>query len=149
MRLVLLVFCLVGCTVGQAPHIMDTGLSGVVIASGGVELNPLGFTGVVVAKVAAEGIANHYRQEGDYATCQAIAAGARLGSIIGVGATLGGLALGGIPGVVLGGLVTAGSLFEYTQQTAFADCYPRIPNVVLVDGSHEFINAFLSEEADE
>ena len=123
-RLILLVLFLSGCTLGQAPHVVDTTLTGAIISSGGVELNPLGFPMVVVAKVATEGIAYHYKQEGDYVACQVIASSARLGSAIGVGATLGGLALGGIPGIVFGGMVASGSLFNYTQQTATEDCYP-------------------------
>jgi len=147
-RLILLVLCLTGCTLGQAPHIVDTGLSGAMIAAGGVELNPLGFPGVVGAKVFSEVIAYHYKHEGDYATCQAIASGARLGSFTGVGATLGGLVFGGIPGVIFGGLVAASAMFDYTQQTATNDCYPQVPNVVLVDGSYEFITEFMAEKDD-
>lgn len=54
MRLVILVLFLSGCTLGQAPHVVDTTLTGAIISSGGVELNPLGFPMVVVAKVATE-----------------------------------------------------------------------------------------------
>lgn len=140
--------CLTGCTLGQVPHVADTGLSGAMIAAGGVELNPLGFPGVVVAKVAAEGIAYNYKQEGNYATCRMIASSARLGSFIGVGATLGGLALGGTPGIIIGGMIAVSALFDYTQQSATEDCYPPIPNVVLVDGSYEFITAFMAEKDD-
>lgn len=146
MRLIILVLFLSGCTLGQAPHVVDTTLTGAIIASGGIELNPLGFPGVVFAKAATEGIAYYYKQEGDYEACQVIASSARLGSSIGVGATLGGLVLGGIPGIVFGGLVAAGALFDYTQQTATKDCYPPVPNAVLVDGSYEFITAFMAEK---
>ncbi|MBK8184804.1 MAG: hypothetical protein IPK63_18755 [Candidatus Competibacteraceae bacterium] len=125
-RLILIVLFLTGCTIGQAPHVADTTLTGAIISSGGVELNPLGFPMVVVAKVATEGIAAYYKKEGDYVACQVIASSARLGSSIGVGATLGGLVLGGIPGIVFGGMVAAGSLFNYTQQTATEDCYPQV-----------------------
>lgn len=128
-RLIILVLSLTGCTLGQAPHVVDTTLTGAIIASGGSELNPVGFPGVVVAKAATELIAYHYKQEGDYVACQVIASSARLGSVIGVGATLGGLALGGIPGIVFGGMFAAGSLFNYTQQTATEDCYPPVPNI--------------------
>ena len=77
----------------MTPHVVDTGVSAAVLQAvpGAVELNPLGFPGVVVSKFAMEGIALGYRDAGDVETCQAVAGGARWGGWIGTGATLGGL----------------------------------------------------------
>ena len=71
----------------MTPHVVDTGVSMAVLQSvpGAVELHPLGFPGVVVAKFAMEGIALGYRDAGDVETCQAVAGGARWGGWIGTG----------------------------------------------------------------
>lgn len=112
-----------GCA--TAPHLADTGVSGAVIASGGVELNPLGFPGVVVAKIAAEGVAESYRQSGDRYACAKIASTVRLGSWVGTGATLGGLA-GGPIGMGVGALIAVFVGDQPARDSAFETCYgPR------------------------
>lgn len=109
-----------GCA--MAPHVADTGISGAVIASGGAELNPIGFPGVVVAKVVAEGVAESYRQSGDRFTCAKVATAARYGSWVGTGATLGGL-VGGPFGLAAGALVAAVTSYEPAADSAIRTCY--------------------------
>ena len=106
-----------------APHIVDTGVSLIVLQTveGVEELNPFGFPGVVVAKMVFEGVALGYRDAGDIETCQAVAAGARLGGWIGTGATLGGLA-GGPVGLVAGGLAAGLLSVEWVQRSALETC---------------------------
>ena len=114
---------LAGCA--AAPHLADTGISGAVIASGGAELNPMGFPGVIVAKLTAEGVAESYRRTGDRYTCAKIAASARLGSWVGTGATLGGLA-GGPVGMAAGALFALLAGDQPARDSAFDTCYgPR------------------------
>lgn len=120
-----------GCA--AAPHIADTGISGAVIASGGSELNPVGFPGVVVAKIAAEGIAESYRQSGDRYTCARIAGAARLGSWVGTGATLGGLA-GGPVGMAAGALIAVLAGDQPARDSAFETCYGPRGSVRVVVG---------------
>lgn len=123
MRTLPMLILLSGCA--AAPHLADTGVSGAVIASGGVELNPLGFPGVVVAKIAAEGVAESYRQSGDRYACAKIASTARLGSWVGTGATLGGLA-GGPIGMGVGALIAMLAGDQSARDSAFETCYgPR------------------------
>lgn len=107
----------------MTPHVVDTGVSMAVLQSapGAVELNPLGFPGVVVAKFALEGIALGYRDAGDIETCQAIAGGARLGGWIGTGATLAGLAAG-LVGLALGGLGAGLLSWQWSQESAKWTC---------------------------
>ena len=106
-----------------APHVSDTGVSLVVLQTvdGVEELNPLGFPGVVVAKMVFEGIALGYRDAGDIETCQALAGGSRLGGWIGTGATLGGLA-GGPVGIAAGGLAAGLLSGEWVQRSALETC---------------------------
>jgi len=112
-----------GCA--TAPHLADTSISGAVIASGGSELNPIGFPGVIVAKIAAEGVAESYRQSGDRYACAKIASTARLGSWVGTGATLGGLA-GGPIGMGVGALIAMLAGDQSARDSAFETCYgPR------------------------
>lgn len=107
----------------MTPHVVDTGVSAAVLQAvpGAVELNPLGFPGVVVSKFAMEGIALGYRDAGDVETCQAIASGARLGGWIGTGATLGGLAAGPV-GLALGGLGAGLLSWQWSQESAQWTC---------------------------
>lgn len=120
---------LAGCA--AAPHIADTSVSGVVIASGGTELNPVGFPGVIAAKLAAEGVAESYRQSGDRYTCARVAGAARLGSWVGTGATLGGLA-GGPIGMGVGALFALLAGDQPARDSAFETCYgPRKNNQAL------------------
>lgn len=111
---------LAGCAV--APHVADTGLTSAVIASGGVELNPIGFPGVVVAKIAAEGVAESYRASGDRFQCAKVATAARYGSWVGTGATVGGLVAGPV-GLAAGALVAAMSSYESAADSAIRTCY--------------------------
>ena len=112
-----------------APHVADTGVSLVVLQTvdGVEELNPLGFPGVVVAKMVFEGVALGYRDAGDIETCQAVAGGARLGGWIGTGATLGGLA-GGLVGLAAGGLAAGLLSAEWVQRSALETC-SRLPSI--------------------
>ena len=105
------------------PHVVDTGFSIAVLQSipGAVELNPLGFPGVVVAKFALEGIALGYRGVGNVEMCQAIAGGARWGGWIGTGATLGGLVSGPI-GLAIGGIGAGLLSWKWSQQSALETC---------------------------
>ncbi|MBK8184701.1 MAG: hypothetical protein IPK63_18240 [Candidatus Competibacteraceae bacterium] len=105
------------------PHVVDTGVSLAVLQSvpGAVELNPLGFPGVVVAKFALEGIALGYRDAGDVETCQSIASGARWGGWIGTGATLGSLAAGPV-GLAIGGLGAGLLSWQWSQDSAKWTC---------------------------
>ena len=107
----------------MTPHVVDAGVSAAVLQSvpGAVELNPLGFPGVVVAKVVFEGIALGYRDAGDIETCQAIASGARWGGWVGTGATLGGLAAGPV-GLALGGLGAGLLSWKGSQRSALETC---------------------------
>ena len=107
----------------MTPHVVDTGVSAAVLQAvpGAVELNPLGFPGVVVSKFAMEGIALGYRDAGDVETCQAIASGARLGGWIGTGATLGGLAAGPV-GLALGGLGAGLLSWQWSRESAQWTC---------------------------
>jgi hypothetical protein len=106
-----------------APHVADTGVSLVVLQAveGVEELNPFGFPGVVVAKLAVEGFALSRRDAGDIETCQALAAGARWGGWIGTGATLGGLA-GGPVGLAAGGLAAGLLSWKGSQRSALETC---------------------------
>lgn len=111
------------------PHIMDTGVSLVVLQTveGVEEFNPFGFPGVVIAKAVMEGVALGYRDAGDIETCQAVAGGARLGGWIGTGATLGGLA-GGLVGLAAGGLAAGLLSAEWVQRSALETC-SRLPSI--------------------
>ena len=123
MRTLPMIVLLAGCA--AAPHVADTGISGAVIAGGGSELNPIGFPGVIVAKLAAEGVAESYRRSGDRYTCAKIAGAARLGSWVGTGATLGGLA-GGPIGMGVGALFAVLAGDQSARDSAFETCYgPR------------------------
>ena len=128
-KVIVLSALLVGCA--AAPHVADTGLSGAVIAAGGVELNPLGFPGVVVAKIAAEGSAEFYRQSGDRYTCARVAGAARLGSWVGTGATLGGLA-GGPIGMATGALFALLAGEQSARNSALATCYSPRENTQII-----------------
>ncbi len=105
------------------PHVVDTGVSMAVLQSvpGTVELNPLGFPGVVIAKFALEGIALGYRDAGDVETCQAVAGGARWGGWVGAGATLGSLAAGPV-GLAVGGLGAGLLSWQWSQESAQWTC---------------------------
>lgn len=110
----------------MTPHVVDAGVSAAVLQSvpGAVELNPLGFPGVVVAKFAMEGIALGYRDAGDVDTRQAVAGGTRLGGWIGTGATLGSLAAGPV-GLALGGLGAGLLSWDWSSQSALETCSQR------------------------
>ena len=112
------------------PHVVDTGVSLAVLQSvpSAVELNPLGFPGVVVAKFALEGIALGYRDAGDVETCQAVAGGARWGGWIGTGATLGGLAAGPV-GLAIGGLGAGLLSWQWSRESAQWTCSQPPPLV--------------------
>lgn len=105
------------------PHVADTGVSLIVLQTvdGAKELNPLGFPGVVVAKMVFEGVALGYRDAGNIETCQAVASGARMGGWIGTGATLGGLA-GGPVGLAAGGLAAGLLSLDWSSQSALETC---------------------------
>lgn len=123
MRTLLMLILLSGCA--AAPHLADTGISGAVIASGGAELNPLGFPAVIVAKIAAEGVAESYLRSGNRYACAKIAKAARLGSWVGTGATMGGLAAGPV-GMAAGALFAVLAGDQSARDSAFETCYgPR------------------------
>jgi len=106
-----------------APHVADTSVSWAVLRTvkGTEELSPFGFPGVVIAKLALEGVALGYRDAGDIETCQALAGGARWGGWIGTGATLGGLA-GGPIGLAVGGLAAGLLAWDGSQRSALETC---------------------------
>lgn len=116
---------LAGCS-----HIADTTLTSVVIAQGGVELNPIGFPGVVVMKAVAEGVAESYRVSGDKFGCVKVATTARYGSWIGTGATLGGL-VAGPAGLAAGALIAAATSYQPSADSAISTCY-RINSTVVI-----------------
>lgn len=130
MKPIVLSVVLSGCA--MAPHLVDTGISGAMIAGGGSELNPIGFPAVVLVKFAAEGAAEESRQKGDRHTCARIAGAARYGSWIGTGSTLGGLA-GGPVGMVGGALVAIFAADQPARDSAFASCYGPGSNVRAAD----------------
>lgn len=125
----LLFGCMVEPAVAQAdpvwfaPHVADTSVSWAVLRTvkGTEELSPFGFPGVVIAKLALEGVALGYRDAGDIETCQALAGGARWGGWIGTGATLGGLAAGPV-GLALGGLGAGLLSWQWSQESAQLTC---------------------------
>lgn len=104
-------------------HVVDAGVSATALAfiPGAAEMNPLGFPGVLVVKVALEAVAQGYRESGDKETCQAIAAGARSGSWLGAGATIGGLAAGAY-GLAIGGISALVFSWDWSQQSAIDTC---------------------------
>ena len=124
MKRILLLTSLLTTSCAYTPHIADSGVTTAVIASGGTELNPIGFPGVIVAKVAFEGAALAAKESGDKKLCTQIAASARYGSWIGTGATLGGLVLGP-PGMALGALIAAASTNDASFTSAITTCYGR------------------------
>lgn len=107
----------------STPHVVDASTSAVVLKfiDNAQELNPLGFVGVLIAKVAFEAAAQGYRDAGDQETCQSIATGARMGSWFGTGATLGSLA-GGPYGLAAGGIVALVLSWDWSKQSAIDTC---------------------------
>lgn len=124
MKRVLLLSSLLATSCAYAPHIADSGVTTAVIASGGTELNPIGFPGVLVAKVAFEGAALAAKESGDKKLCTQIASTARYGSWIGTGATIGGLTLGP-PGMLVGALIAAITTNDSSLNSAINTCYRR------------------------
>lgn len=105
------------------PHIADASISAAALRfiDNTAELNPLGFVGVLIAKVAFEAAAQGYREYGNKEMCQAIAHGARSGSWFGAGATLGGLAASPY-GLALGGIGALVLSWDLTKQSAIETC---------------------------
>lgn len=105
------------------PHIADASISAAALhfIDGATELNPLGFVGVLIAKVAFEAAAQGYKEAEDTEMCQAIAVGARSGSWFGAGATIGGLAAGPY-GLALGGIGALVLSWDWTKQSAIETC---------------------------
>ena len=124
MKRLLLLSSLLATSCAYAPHIADSGVTTAVVASGGTELNPIGFPGVLVAKVAFEGAALAAKESGDKKLCAQIAASARYGSWIGTAATLGGLALGPA-GMAIGALIAVATTEEPSFTSAITTCYGR------------------------
>jgi hypothetical protein len=117
---------------GCAAHVGDTALSGAMIASGGTELNPIGFPGVVAVKIASEVAGEALRDEHPVA-CTGLVHGARHGSMIGMGATLGGLLLGP-PGMVVAGLGALVLTKDFIMDGARKTCFgPRPPQTTLAE----------------
>lgn len=114
------ILCVASCA--YAPHFADSGLTGAVIAGGGAELNPIGFPGVVVAKIGMEALALQKKSEGDKRGCFEIASAARMGSWIGTGATAGGLVAGPI-GMGFGALVALVAGQDAAIDSAVLTCY--------------------------
>lgn len=109
------------------PHIADASISAAALRfiDNTSELNPLGFVGVLIAKVAFEAAAQGYRDAGNKEMCKAIAHGARSGSWFGAGATLGGLAAGPY-GLALGGIGALILSWDWTKQSAIETCSQRL-----------------------
>lgn len=108
---------------GYIPHIADTGLSIYSISLGGVELNPLGFPLAVVGKIVYETAAYQYKKAGRSDICYYMASGARVGSSMGFGGTLGSLIFGGMPPLIAGAIIAGAISFHFSTESAKKTCY--------------------------
>lgn len=110
---------------GYIPHIADTGLSIYSLTLGGVELNPLGFPMAVVGKIVYETAAYQYKRAGRPDICYMMTTGARIGSSMGFGGTLGSLIFGGIHPLIAGALIAGAVSFQFSKETAKDTCYGK------------------------
>lgn len=122
-----------------APHILDSGatLGLVAIDPSYIEVNPAGIPLTLFNKVALEGLAISEKESGNPKMCTALASGSRIGGWVGLGATVGGLIAGGVPGLVGGGLLAGVISYNPSVNSAVYDCYQN-PNYKLDNSPYSY-----------
>jgi len=122
-RLLLMLLVILQTSCAFAPHYADTALTVYAVESGiGVEINPLGYPGSLIAKPVLELAGYGLKVNGYPEYCHGLITGARLGGCIGVVGSIGGLAAGP-PGAVVGAILGGLMCWSWVSETAHKSCY--------------------------